>query len=106
MPQSMDRSLIASTTRARRVTREEIVNLKIKSEPKGIKSWFRGVGNLFKTIGHMFSVGPSVKSAESCKISGHVMPATGWQAGKKPQCVDCGKTIGDPTQLRNSVWKK
>ncbi len=62
MPQSMDRSLIASTTRARRVTREEIVNLKIKSEPKGIKSWFRGVGNVFKSIGHMFSVGPKSKT--------------------------------------------
>jgi hypothetical protein len=106
MPQSMDRSLIASTTRARRVTREEIVNLKVKTETKGIKAMFRGVGNVFKTIGHFLSISPSVNSTVSCKTSGHVMPATGWQAGKKPQCVECGKTIGDPTQLRNSVWKK
>lgn len=106
MPQSMDRSLIASTTRARRVTREEIVNLKIKSEPKGIKAMFRGVGNVFKSIRHMLSVAPKVKPIVDCKVSGHVMPATGWRAGKSPQCVECGKRIDDPTQLRNSVWKK
>ena len=106
MPQSMDRSLIASTTRARRVTREEIASLKIKSEPKGIKSMFRGVGNVFKTIGHMFSVAPKVKPTVDCKVSGHVMPASGWPAGKLPQCVDCGKHINNATQLRNSVWKK
>lgn len=106
MPQSMDRSLIASTTRARRVTREEVVNLKVKTETKGIKSLFRGIGNIFKTIGHLFSIGPSVKPATSCKTSGHVMPASGWRPGKQPQCVDCGQKIGDPTQLRNSVWKK
>ncbi len=105
MPQSMDRSLIASTARARRVTREEVVNLKIKSEPKGIKSLFRGFGNFFKTIGHIFSISPKAKSSSDCKISGHVMPASGWPAGKLPHCVDCGKHINNATQLRNSVWK-
>ena len=106
MPQSMDRSLIASTTRARRVTREEVINLKTKTEAKGFKSLFKGVGNLFKTIGHFLSISPTVKSTVSCKTSGHVMPATGWRAGKKPLCVECGKTIDDTTDLRNSVWKK
>lgn len=106
MPQSMDRSLIATTTRTRRVTREEVVNLKVKTEPKGIKALFRGIGNMFMSIGHLFSSKPSVKPLVSCKTSGHVMPASGWQAGKHPQCVDCGQKIGDPTQLRNSVWKK
>jgi len=105
MPQSMDRSLTA-TPRARRVTREEVVKLKVNSEPKGPKSLFRGIGNFFKSIGHMLSAKPSAKAATSCKTSGHVMPASGWQAGKFPHCVDCGKRIDDPTKLRNSVWKK
>lgn len=102
MPQSMDRSLIASTTRARRVTREEVVKLKVTTEKKG---FFSGVGNFFKSIGLMLSVKPSVKAKTDCKTAGHVMPASGWPAGKFPNCVDCGKRITAPTHLRNSVWK-
>lgn len=104
MPQSMDRSLIASTTRARRVTREEVVKLKVTTEKK--KGIFSGVGNFFKTIGHMLSISPSAKAKTDCKTAGHVMPASGWPAGKFPNCVDCGKRITSPTHLRNSVWKQ
>lgn len=102
MPQSMDRSLISTTTRARRVTREEVVKLKVTTEKKG---FFSGVGNFLKLIAHMLSIKPSVKPKTDCKIAGHVMPASGWPAGKLPQCVDCGKHINNATQLRNSVWK-
>jgi len=99
----MDRSLIASTTRARRVTREEVVRLKVTTEKKGL---FSGIGNMFKTIGHFLSIKPSVKPKVDCQVAGHVMPASGWPAGKFPLCVDCGQQINSATQLRNSVWKK
>ncbi|MBX9949911.1 MAG: hypothetical protein K2Y39_12155 [Candidatus Obscuribacterales bacterium] len=102
MPQSMDRSLIASTARARRVTREEVVKLKVTTEKKGI---FSSVGNMIKSIALMLSFKPSVKAKADCKIAGHVMPASGWPAGKFPNCVDCGQRITSPTHLRNSVWK-
>ena len=103
MPQSMDRSLIATTTtRARRVTREEVVKLKVTTEKKGFLS---GIGNFFKSMALMLSVKPAAKPKTDCKIAGHVMPASGWPAGKLPLCVDCGQQINNATQLRNSVWK-
>lgn len=107
MPQSMDRSLVSGATRTRRVTREDVAKLKVKSEPKGIQNLFRGFGNFFKTIGTMFSISkPAKPVSTNCNTFGHVMPTSGWQAGNTPRCVDCGKQIGTPTELRNSVWKK
>ncbi len=103
MPQSMDRSLIASTTRARRVTREEVVKLKVTTEKKGFLS---GVGNMIRSIALLLSFKPPAKVKTDCKVAGHVMPASGWPAGKFPNCVDCGQRITSPTHLRNSVWKR
>lgn len=106
MPQSLDRSLVRRTTRhSQRITKEHVVQLKEKSEPKGIASIFRGIGNLFMHIGTIISPGAPIKSARKCKKLGHVMPASGWQVGSNPLCVDCGKRINDPTEIRDSVWK-
>lgn len=106
MPQSLDRSLVCKTTREIRISKQDVVQLKEKSQPKGIVSAFRGLGNVLLHLSTIFSPKAPVKCSEKCKKLGHVMPASGWQVGALPLCVDCGAKITDPTEVRSSVWHK
>lgn len=106
MPQkSMDRSLIHKSAGNKRITKEVVINLKEKSRPRGVMSLFQGIGTVLMQVGMVLAPKSPIKKSNKCKSLGHVMPASGWQVGSTPKCVDCGKMISDPTEIRDSVWK-
>ena len=41
--------------------------------------------------------------SHQCRIYGHTLPHEGWQAGRRPNCGDCGTQINDASDLRKSL---
>jgi hypothetical protein len=40
--------------------------------------------------------------SNQCRIYGHTLPSGGWQAGRRPNCGDCGTQINDADDLRKA----
>ena len=41
--------------------------------------------------------------SHQCRIYGHTLPSSGWIAGRRPNCGDCGVQINDAEELRRAV---
>ncbi len=41
--------------------------------------------------------------SHQCRIYGHTLPSGGWQAGRRPNCGDCGAQINHADDLRKAL---
>lgn len=104
--QQLDKSLVyKKDRRSPRITHQELSALKVKTKKSHALnpiSWIATVGRLVRDI---FTIRLGTPKKQ-CGEYGHVLPASGWQAGFSPRCVECGHCIEDVAELRHSVYRK
>lgn len=106
MSQALDFSLVSRSSKIETpVLRNDACRLRQKFQQEDMQTIVQSIGSAVRQIGILAAPLAPMKHAQRCEALGHVMPASGWHAGIVPLCVDCGKKICSPTEIRDSVWK-